>query len=261
MALISIVINADTRSENSTAEHMFNGCVNEDFLIDGVINKIKFFDGFDKEVILFIDEHNIIPKQLLSDLRYLVDTLVVRTHTHEHAFNDLNYLAALHLARGKYICHFDQDTAAFRGRYIAISSFIKMLDFYSFVSYPSHWYPRAVHDESFGKRTWASTRFFMCKRETLKFDVLRACIDEPEWAYKTFGDSPRRCNWLEHFLSLSNNDSVYYPPMNSDDCRIFSWGNYKKGTLNMLNKMKYEDVVNWIAEQGGINYPVDVTIK
>lgn len=46
MPLISIVINADTRigfeENNTVATKMFSGCVSEDFLTDGVINKIKF---------------------------------------------------------------------------------------------------------------------------------------------------------------------------------------------------------------------------
>ena len=56
---ISIVINADTRQERDTfGGNNLTGCVSRDFLVDGVINKIKAFDGFEKEVISFIDEHH-----------------------------------------------------------------------------------------------------------------------------------------------------------------------------------------------------------
>lgn len=82
--LISIVINCDTRSgfiENeSTADTMFNGCRSVDFLIDGVQNKINFFKDFEKEVILFIDQHESIPEGVLNTIRGMVDTLVIRKH-------------------------------------------------------------------------------------------------------------------------------------------------------------------------------------
>lgn len=242
---ISIVINCDTRDERGEQGGLFNGAVNMDFLTDGVYNKIKFFEGFDKEVILFIDKHNEIPKDVLDYVYSICDTVVVRRHTHEHAFNDYNYLSALSLARGKYIAHFDQDTAAFTSSTEPIQNIINLLEDYRFVSYPSYWSPNAVHDPSFGGRMWASTRFFMCKRETLKFDVLKACIEEPEWAYKTFGDVPRRCNWLEHFLTLANNNSVYYPPLQTEKYTIFTWERYERWTLKRLNELPYEEIFNW----------------
>lgn len=262
--LISIVINADTRegfqNESSSAEHMFDGCKSEDFLIDGVLNKIKFFDGFDKEVILHIDRHNDVPDSVLQRLQQICDTVLIRKHTHENNFNDWNYLRALKLARGDVICHLDQDTAAFAESPASIQSMIDLLSGYSFVSYPSHWSPRAVHDESFGKRTWASTRFFLCKKEALKFDELENCIKEPNWGYEKYGDSPRRCNWLEHFLTLINNDSCYYPPMNIDQLAIFSWASYRTGILKELNNKPYPEVIEFINSNGGIQYPVDLRI-
>lgn len=268
MTFISIVINADTRSgfmdNESTAEVMFNGTKSLDYLLDGVENKIRFFDGFEKEVILFIDQHEEIPEGVLAKIRSMVDTLVIRKHDKRfkdiksyEKFNDLNYLAALQLARGEYIAHFDQDTAAFTSSQEPINEMIKLLDQYAFVSYPSHWSPRAVYDESFGKRTWASTRFFMCKREALDFTDLMKCIEDSKWAYQKYGDSPRRCDWLEHFLSLTNNDSVYYPPFNLSNYVIFSWGKYKAGTLNTLNKMCYEEINGWLGSHP-IVYPNDI---
>lgn len=258
---LSIVVNCDNRPENSLAEHTFHGCVSPDFLNDGIINKIKFLAGFEKEIIVYIDDHgNGISNNVLFQTG--IDTICVRTHTNEHLFNDNNYLRALQLATGDYIMHFDQDTAAFCPNENAINGMIELLQYYDYVSYPSHWYPFPVHDDSFD-HVWCSTRFFMCKRETLDFAEIRRCLDDYEYWCKEYPVN-RKCHWLEHILgsiSKYKGKGVIYPPINSKDCSIFSWGNYKKGTLNMLNKMKYEDVVNWIAEQGGINYPVDVTIK
>jgi hypothetical protein len=162
------------------------------------------------------------------------------------------------MADGDIICHVDQDTNCFTSSKGYVEELIGYLDNFKFVSYPSHWTPKAVVDASFGSRTWASTRFFMCKKETLNFDVLKKCIAEPEWAYLTYGDSPRRCNWLEHFLSLVNNDSCFYPPIKLHKGAIFSWSSYKTGTLNMLNNADYEQVKQWIIHHGGIQYPVDV---
>lgn len=261
---VSIVVNCDTRdgflNSETSAEHMFDGCKSKDFLTHGIRNKIKFFDGFDHEVILYVDEHGMIDRDFVEELHWLADSLVIRSHTSENNFNDYNYLRALFMASGDIICHVDQDTACFASSQQSVQNLIDLLNDFSFVSYPSHWSPRAVHDESFGKRTWASTRFFLCKRETLKWDVLLQCLKEPEWAYQTFGDSPRRLNWLEHFLSLANSDSVYYPPMNLDQLAIFSWKNYRSGVLKELNGMNYEGVKNFINNHGGIVYPNDLAI-
>jgi len=257
--MISIVINCDTRPEKGTVDGLFSGTSNEDYLTDGIFNKINLFKGFDVETILFIDEHLPVPEKTLEYVRSIVDTVVIRKHTNENSFNDYNYLSALSLARGEIVCHFDQDTACFTSGKEYIEELISNLDIHKFVSYPSHWSPRAVHDPSFGNRTWASTRFFMCKRETLKFDVLRACIEEPEWAYATFGDSPRRCNWLEHFLTLSNNDSCYYPPIELHKGAIFSWGSYEKYTLRRLNELSYPEIREWLNSHP-IVYPNDIHV-
>jgi len=48
--LISVVINCDTRPEKNEQTGLFGGVCNEDFLTDGVFNKIKFFDGFNIEI-------------------------------------------------------------------------------------------------------------------------------------------------------------------------------------------------------------------
>jgi hypothetical protein len=88
---ISLVINCDTRAgflnNESSAEKMFEGCRSVDFLIEGVRNKIKFFEGFDKEVIVFVDEHEIIPQDVMNELRFMVDTVVVRKH--DKKFGDI----------------------------------------------------------------------------------------------------------------------------------------------------------------------------
>lgn len=258
--LISIVINADTRPENLRATEMFKGVVCPEFLVDGVYNKIKFFDSVpDKEVILFVDLHNEIPENDLKYIREMCNVVCIRKHTNEHAFNDFNYLSAMSLARGKYIAKFDQDTAAFTSGHEPIQRMIDWLEEYKFVSYPSYWSPNAVTDPSFGSRTWASTRFFMTKRENIQFDNLRKCLENADWAYETYGDSPKKCNWMEHFLTLTNNDSCYYPPMDIDNYCVFSWGSYDNYILRRLNEYCYEQIRQWLHNHP-IGYPNDVQV-
>ena len=255
---LSLVINADTRQTNNEQGAMFNGVVNAEFLTDGLINKIKFFDGFDLEVIMHIDKHLDIDADTLNFLQSKCDILLIKKHTDENSFNDWNYHRALSLASGDLVCHFDQDTNAFTSSKNYVDELISYLDAYKFVSYPSHRTPRAIFDETFGQRTWASTRFFICKRESLKLDELAECIKEPNYGYNKYGDSPRRCNWTEHFLSLINNDSVFYPPVELHKGAIFTWSKYKEGTLASLNQTDYEYVKQWILHMGGVQYPVDI---
>lgn len=245
MPLISVVINVDTRPENSEQGGMFNGVANIDFLESGILNKKLFFKGLDAEFIVFVDEHLPIPEKTLEYLRSIVDVLVIRKHTNEHAFNDYNYLSALSMARGTYVAHFDQDVAAFTSSAEPIQKMIDLLEQYKFVSYPSIWSPVAVVDDSFQGAMWASTRFFICKRETIQFDILRKCIEEPEWMYQTYGDSARRCNWLEHFLTKTTGNSVFYPPLEMDKYTIFTWEKYETYTLMRLNKYSYEQIWEW----------------
>lgn len=254
MPLISIVINVDTRGERNEQTGLFGGVVNLDFLTDGVFNKIKFFDGFDIETIVFIDEHNKVDEKTLEYLRNICDTVCIRKHTNELSFNDYNYVSALALARGTYVAHFDQDTAAFTNGRESVLYMIDLLEQYKFVSYPSMWSPKAVDDPSFGKRTWASTRFFMCKKDSLKLDEIKKMIEEPNYGYEKYGDSPRRCNWTEHFLTLCNEDSCYYPPIQTQNYTIFTWERYETYTLRRLNELPYEDICNW-HNTHPIHYP------
>lgn len=255
---ISLIINCDTRLENAQQDGLFSGTVNMDFLTEGVRNKQLFFSGFDIETILYVDLHTDIPEEELVFIRKSVDCLIIRKHTNENCFNDWNYWRAFSMASGDIICHCDQDTAAFTSGKEYIDELIGYLDNYSFCAYPSYWTPKAIDDSSFGHRTWASTRFFLCKKESLKLDELANCIREPEWGYSKYGDSPRRVNWTEHYLTLINNDSCIYPPIELQKGAIFSWASYSKWTLRRLNDFPYSKIVDWISSRGGIHYPVDV---
>lgn len=258
---LSIIINCDSRPRNDNAEKMFHGISNWDFLTEGIENKVKPFSSFDKEVICYLDKHQEIPVEIIEKLKFLSDCLIIRNHTSECSFNCFNYLRALYMASGDIIVHFDQDTAMFVNDSEYINQLISYLNEYKFVSYPSFWSPNAVDDQSFQGRMWASTRFFMCKRETLDFKALEMCIRNPDWAYETYGDVARRLNWLEHFLTLTNENSVYYPPIEFDKGVVFCWDHYIEGVLQRLNKLDYKDIQQYIIDCGGMHYPCDLTAK
>lgn len=262
--MLSIVINVDTRQERQEQTGMFSGVVDRDFLDEGIHNKKKFFEGFDFETIVFLDLHEDIDEKQWDYLRKEVDTLVIRKHnkkfqdqTEYPAFNDLNYLNALSMARGDYIFHFDGDCAAFTSSPEPIESILNLLEVYDYVSYPSHWSPNPVVDESFAGNYWVSTRFFACKRETLDFTEIMKCqLDYDYW--RTKYPRTRLCHWTEHILQSISKNGVYYPPIEADKYLIFVWETYEKWTLRRLNDLPYEDVLKWVTSRGGLIYPNNV---
>jgi hypothetical protein len=255
--MISVIINADTRNENPHAEHMLNGCASHDFLTHGVLNKIKFFEHFHIEVILFIDEHSPVANLDLPDNV----KVVISPHKQQPKFNDYNYINALSLAQGDIIAHFDQDCAAFTSGPEHVNYLIGLLDTYDYVSYPARHSPFPVHDETFDY-TWVSTRFFMCRRETLNLPEITKCIQDADYLYDKY-PATRRCPWTEHVLGLISKYSgrgVFYPPMHSD-FTIFCWKRYRPGTLQRLNSIPFSDIRHQITLWGDIQYPCDIEIR
>jgi hypothetical protein len=268
MPLISVVVNVDSRPENDSNKEMFNGCVSRDFLVEGLQNKRKLFNGFDFELICFLDEHQPIDENTIAAMRELSDTLIIRKHNKHFeeqkdfpAFNDLNYLSALFCARGKYIFHFDADVAAFTISPEPIQEYINLLEQYDYVSYPSLWSPNPVEDASFGGKYWCSTRFFCCKRSTLDFGELLKCQLDYDYWKETY-PVPRLCHWAEHLLSSiswTKGKGVYYPPVQFDRFILFTWENYSQYVLQRLNNQTFEEVNNWVCSKI-FHYPNNLTI-
>lgn len=274
--LISVVINGDSRSgsENEKTEQhvMSNGTRSFDYLWDGVLNKINFFRGHEIEIILYVDKHLDIPMELIQNWN-TIENLTVCVSQHRKFFddnlyfgkwNDMNYLRALYLARGRYIVHFDQDVNAFRSDECRIIPRMKELidsKTYDYISYPSLHSP----DPIFNHNTewdyfWASTRFFFCKRSTLDFTEIEKCLRNAEYLYGKYGEKNKRCPWLEHVLGIiAGPGKVLYPPMDIDNYAIFSWSKYTKDTLSALNGMSYDEVKRFIINRGGISYPNDLS--
>lgn len=257
---ISAVINVDTRPQRNSIEGLFSGVCNTDFILDGVINKFKFLEGFDKEIIVHIDEHLPVDSDTLSELRKVADTVLIRKHTHEEKFNDWSYVRALQLASGDFVMHFDQDCAAFTSGTEPIKNLIGLLEQYDYVSYPSHWTPNAVVDHNYDYK-WCSTRFFLCKRETLNFPEIIKCLKDYDYLYSTYPASVKN-PWTEHILGLLakyNGKGVYYPPFDLHNYVVFSWGSYRSGILKELNEKSYDEIRDWLRVHP-IVYPNDIHV-
>jgi len=267
MPLISVVVNIDSRPENSQNKEMFQGCVDRDFLVDGIENKRNLFRGFDFELIAFLDEHEPVDEKTIANMRELCDTLVIRKHKKTFgdienfaAFNDFNYIQAIAQCRGDYVFHFDGDVAAFTQNEDPIYEMMDKLEHYDYVSYPSMWSPNPVDDASFGGKYWASTRFFCFKRSTFDIsEIIKCQLDYDYW--RTTYPVPRLCHWLEHIaasIAWHKGKGVYYPPVDFSRFILFTWGSYHKYTLKRLNNQTFEEVSSWVRMQH-YHYPCDIT--
>ena len=245
---ISIVINLDSRpgfmeDRSESSARVYTGTRSVDYFTDGILNKVKSFDGYDKEVTAFIDVHEPLPevieRELLSMHRKgIIDNLVFNKHTVIYLgtqvypkWNDLNYLNAMILSRGKYLVHFDNDMAAFTNDKSVISEWLGWLTTgkYDYISYPSRCSPRPVNDPDFDYN-WASTRFFICERKTIDYTEILKCLRSDEYLYGKYGNRKRRIPWMEHILGLiAGPDKVFYPPMEPNRYALFSWGQYHSG--------------------------------
>lgn len=271
---ISIAINLDTRPgfmEQKTEQGMMmNGTRSLDFFTEGVVNKVRFFEGHDIETTVFIDVHDPLPDDtqnwLLAQQRSgMIDNLVFNRHTERYLgsdfypkHNDLNFMNAMILTRRKYLVHFDGDMAAFISDRNVIHEWLKWLDDgkYDFICYPSQYSPLPVTDPSFDY-AWASTRFFICRRDILDYTEIVKCLSDSDYLYGKYGDRQRRCPWLEHALSLINGPAkVFYPPIEPNRYLIFSWARYYSGVFKHLNSWPYDKVVQYVNK---IAYPCDVT--
>lgn len=260
---ISLVINADTRpgcdAECSKigdfGQGSLQGCRSWDFLIDGVINKHRFLSGSDAEIetILYVDIHNPIPKRIqmkieaLQDCGYITKLITAQHSRARHRWNDWLYIDALCHATGEYVAHFDADAAAF-SRSPMIPPYVELLKTFKYVCQPS-----ATADHGM---THASTRFFICRRETLDLDELGRCLDD---GYRQAKFPGQHLPALEHIIgALAGTGSVIYPPRKDHNYCVFSFVHYYRGLLWWLNDLPYEEVRRYVFERcGGICGPGD----
>lgn len=272
---VSLVINGDTRPglyrKESSMDKMNEGTRSIDFLIDGVLNKKQFFEDYDHDVTLFIDEHEPLKVADFITIKGLVDDLVMHKHNKHFMDRDyfpdfvgINILNALVQARGDILVHFDWDMAAFRHPDCrVIDQWIEWLmeGKYDYISYPSPWSPSPTDCGPRWGYFWASSRFFMCKRDTIDYTELLKCISDADYMYAKYpyAEQYRKCSWLEHAQGIVvGPNRVFYPPMLTE-YMIFSWARYYEGLLNKLNMLHYNHVMNYVfGKCGGIGFPCDV---
>lgn len=257
---ISVIFNCDTRDANKQfGGTNLQGVVSPDFLTDSLYNKIKFFEGFDIEVICCIDVHNPIPEDALKYIQSVSDCVLIRKHTGEQKFNDNNYQRAFALASGKYVCKIDQDTACFTNSKEYVQELIDFLEQYSYIGYPSMFSPNPDHNDNYDY-WWCSTRWMLYKRETLDLTELKKCLSDSDYMYGKYPASVLN-PWTEHVIGLMakyNGNGVHYPKIETDKGLIFSWGSYDNYILRRLNELPYNGVVDWVNSKGGLVYPNDV---
>jgi len=282
--MISLVINLDTRPgfmEDETVQGtMLNGTRSLDFFTDGIINKVKFFEGHDLEVTVFIDMHDKLPEHVerwLLDEQAdgMIDNLVFNRHTEKFLgeffpkWNDLNFLNAMTISRGDYLVHMDGDMNAFINDPSVISEWLEWLDEgkYQFICYPSAYSPAPAVDGRFKSYWWASTRFFITKRDpdvvpniSDYWEVIK-CLRDSEYLYQAHGDDEMPRNpWLEHIAGMmtAGQSFVFYPPVQPQRYLMFCWSRYHSGVLKQLNEWPYKKVVEYVDR---ISYPCDFASK
>ncbi len=261
MSLVSVILNVDTRPICNEFTGMWNGVRSRDFLTTpGLLNKRNFFKGHDIELIVFVDEHQPLNEAELYALRTHADCVVIRKHSKYYrganpfyAFNDLNYHNALSLARGEYVCHFDQDMAAFSSDESTVQFMKDEVDSgrHKFVCYPSPSSPNPCEAPSYQGKFWASTRMFFCKRETLILDDLERSIRDNEFFFEKYGKPPVVNPWTEAFIAGMADYSVLYPKVEIEKWCAFPWKRYTDGTLERLNSMSHSDVAQAVNRCGG----------
>lgn len=261
MSRISIILNTDSRPVNPEFTGMWNGVRSRDFLErPNLENKLKFFDGFDVELIVFLDRHEDLTHEQYDTLHSMADCLVVRKHSRYYrgadpfsAFNDVNYLQAFSMARSNMIAHFDHDVAAFRSEKSVVDGLVDEVESgrHKFVCYPSPQSPHPCDAPSYQNQWWASTRFFLTKRDTLILDDLERAIRDNEWFYAKYG-RPNVVNpWTESMISQMAGYSVLYPPVDLDKWAVFPWKQYDDGMLQMLNNMPHAAIADALRRAGG----------
>lgn len=260
--IISVVINADSRygyknykiTVGEFGEGSLQGCRSIDFLTEGLKNKMNFFRGHECQCIMFLDEHEPIPDKLFMEISEIVHSygngsaLICKSNNRtRHRWYDYITLEALKLATGDYIVHFDQDSNAFRSdESDIVDAYIDLLGSgYKYICCPI---PETHKDKWY----WASTQFFICKKETLNLDEVEKCFDN-KYLEETYGRmryDPHPC-CFEHTIGLMVKEGeVLYPPRENDSYLIFCWWTYQSGLLKKLNEMPYPEAKEFIINCG-----------
>lgn len=264
--LISCIINADNRIHSDAditqvgdfGLGSLQGCRSYDFLLDGPKMVSQFFSGHHHQIILFVDLHEVVPQPIEDELQEMLKHGVIHKliyHPHngaERRFNDLLYLRALQYATGEFTVHLDQDAILYRDpNYDAVGQMKEWLKEVKYVCQPSMM-------EDHGMKH-ASTRFFMCRTESLDLPELTRMLDDN---YRSRNFEGKHLPCLESFIgALAGEGQVLYPPAHWENYIIASWARYKKGVLRWLNGYPYEEVRKYLVDECGIRGVNDILAK
>lgn len=263
----SIIVTMDTRpgSDGETSqvgdsgEGSLHGVRSFDFLTDLPQTIANFFSGYQFDLFLSIDEHMPIPKEVYTRMYELKRAGIL--HRWEsmprdrlsYKWNDKRYNQALqqYHPEATHIVKIDQDCAMFRDpNSEIIAKYLEWLETYSYVCQPA----ASPEDKSWH----ASTRFFVTRVGTPKFDELESCMDQ-QWIFENYGNY--WCPCYEFYLGVTCGGNVLYPPPDEESYTIWSWARYAKNTLRKLNQMPYSEIQKYIQDCGGIHGPRDLLGK
>jgi len=250
--MISLIINCDNRqgylSDKSTVGDFgagsLQGVRSSDLLTYGIQNKIDFFKGYDIQCILYMDVHEKLPDLLLAEMTRIVEScgnhsrVVLTPHSKsQYRWNDHLYINALRYAEGEYTCHMDMDCAAFKKEdFDIVKWYFELLD--SGYKYICQSWDR-IGDDMY----WASTRFFICKTESLNLDWVANNLTTPVMGKHT------PCT--EHLLGVyAGEGKVLYPPREDDKYIIFCWASYFSGLMKHLMEQPYEKTIKYLSDCG-----------
>lgn len=250
--MISVIINADNRvgylNDKSTVGDYGGGSLqgvrSKDLLTEGVKNKMKFFDGYKTRCVVYLDLHEPLPKELHEEIKDIVfsygndSELILATHSKEkYKWNDWLYIEAFKHTKGEYTVHFDMDSNAYKKEDSDIvERYLKWLEEYKYVG--QSW--DKIGDDMY----WVSTRFFICKTETLDLKYI-----EPYVFTNPLMGLHNPC--FEHTIGiLAGRDKILYPGREDNDNIIFCWATYFSGLLKHLNNLPYEKVKEYILDCG-----------
>ncbi len=254
MPLLSLIINCDNRigylAEKSTVGDFGTGSLqgvrSKDLLTFGIQNKINYFKGYDLQCVVYLDVHEPLTDELLSEITTIVEScgnnsrVVLVPHSKDkYRWNDHLYIDALKYAEGEFTCHMDMDCACFKKEDFDILKYqIEFLDSgYKYVC--QSW-------DGIGDTMWhASTRYFICKTELLKEHL---SIAENNLVTPFMG------KWtpcLEHLLAaIAGENSVLYPNREDDKYIIFCWASYFSGLMQHLMEQPYEKTIKYLQDCG-----------
>lgn len=261
---LSHIVTADTRTGwladsckiGEYGKVNLEGCRSVDFITEATIARQRFLESplvDEVETIICIDVHEPIPSWVYERLFEISNCYVVTDQhdRHRHRWNDYIYIHALRQATGDLVAKWDGDCIGYRHPDFDVLTYY--FDFLSngaaYVCQQTKLIPEVE------PMWWASTRFFLCRRETLDLDEAARCIDDD---YRRAKYGPKHCPCLEHCLGLMCGERVIYPPEKNSDFIVWNWVQYYLNCIPKLNNMPYADILQYVHDCGDVHGASDL---